>query len=284
MLKAKWDLLIFSWILGVISAVRGHLNIGVKQMIAPILYWRFPEFSESLSAIDAAGTGSLKILDIGSPKLLSLFLAIKRNHTVFATDLQDHDIFKRYKQHFEDWTLLKGSSGEYNVEFQDARSLQYADNTFDIVFSLEVLGHIPDSGDMQAMQEIHRVLKKGGVAIIAVPYSNEAGDLFVQNDVYDRPFDGKPIFFVRQYDEQSVRDRLVKASDMVLDKKTVMGERLPFDSWWDRVPALLKIPFMPFEAFMSRINLKVINEDSLLKEKAGRNKRRMNITLIFKKQ
>src|SRR5690606_5554081 len=45
--------------------------------------------------------------------------------------------------------------------------LTHKDNTFDVVFLLEVLEHLdyPD----KALQEIHRILKPGGVLILGVP-------------------------------------------------------------------------------------------------------------------
>lgn len=284
MAQFNWSLLNFAWSLGIRSIVKGHLVNGSKQIVAPILYWRFPEFSECLSHIDSITIKPLKILDIGSPKLLSLFLAIKGNHEVYATDLQDKEIFRRYKQHFDDWGLSKNVPGEYIVEFQDARSLKYADDTFDIVFSLEVLGHIPDNGDTIAMREIQRVLKKGGIAIIAVPYANKANDLFVYHDVYGRRFEGKPIFFLRQYDKHSVQKRLVSPSRMTLLKETILGERFPFESWWDRIPRFLKIPFLWGEPFLSMVNLKTMDAYTVQKDMTLEYKRAMNISLILKKQ
>jgi SAM-dependent methyltransferase len=50
----------------------------------------------------------------------------------------------------------------------DARSMGFADATFDQVISISTIEHI--DGDIKAMQEISRVLKKGRSAIITVPY------------------------------------------------------------------------------------------------------------------
>ncbi len=49
----------------------------------------------------------------------------------------------------------------------DITDIQYPDNTFDIVHCSHVLEHVPD--DIQAMRQLHRVLKHGGCAIVAVP-------------------------------------------------------------------------------------------------------------------
>lgn len=284
MIQYDWSLLRFAYQLGMVSLIRGHLINGMKQVIAPILYWRFPEFSECLAGINEMGTQSLKVLDIGSPKLLSLFLALKRNHTVYATDIQDPEIFRRYKQHFDDWRSFRNPLGQYIVEFQDARSLEYADNTLDVVFSLEVLGHIPDEGDMIAMRELRRVLKKGGLAIIAVPYASKANELFVEHNVYERRYQGEPIFFLRQYDEHSLQNRLIKPSGLVLVKKTILRESFPFETLWHRIPKILRIPFMWAEPLVARINLKIMNPSTTPKDVTIGFKRAMNVMLVLKKE
>jgi SAM-dependent methyltransferase len=49
----------------------------------------------------------------------------------------------------------------------DVHELPFAENTFDVVFCNHVMEHVDD--DIQAMSEIHRVLKPGGWAIIQSP-------------------------------------------------------------------------------------------------------------------
>jgi len=46
----------------------------------------------------------------------------------------------------------------------DAENLDFADNTFDVVYSHGVLHHTPDTAG--AIKEVHRVLKPGGKAIV----------------------------------------------------------------------------------------------------------------------
>jgi len=55
------------------------------------------------------------------------------------------------------------------IKTEDATAFSFADQSFDVVIANHVLEHIPD--DLKAMSEIFRVLKKGGVAILQVPYS-----------------------------------------------------------------------------------------------------------------
>lgn len=49
----------------------------------------------------------------------------------------------------------------------DAQRLPVADQSLDLVTALDVLEHLPD--DKQAVSEIHRVLRPGGVLVAAVP-------------------------------------------------------------------------------------------------------------------
>jgi SAM-dependent methyltransferase len=53
------------------------------------------------------------------------------------------------------------------VQCQDVQALTYADASFDVVTSTEVLEHVPD--DCRAFAELHRVLRPGGVLVFTVP-------------------------------------------------------------------------------------------------------------------
>lgn len=73
----------------------------------------------------------------------------------------------------------------------DARSTGFRSETFDQVISISTIEHVglcsgvnDRNGDTKAMQEIFRLLKKGGSAIISVPYGRTA---IVKQDyrVYD---------------------------------------------------------------------------------------------------
>ncbi|KAB3526640.1 glycosyltransferase [Alkaliphilus serpentinus] len=58
----------------------------------------------------------------------------------------------------------------------DITSIQFEDETFDVIICNHVLEHIID--DLAAMKELYRVLKKGGIAILQTPYSPLLKDSF----------------------------------------------------------------------------------------------------------
>jgi ubiquinone/menaquinone biosynthesis C-methylase UbiE len=57
---------------------------------------------------------------------------------------------------------IEGQTGDLRVA--DAEALPFADGSFDLVYSHGVLHHTPDT--QRAINEVHRVLKPGGVAMV----------------------------------------------------------------------------------------------------------------------
>lgn len=50
---------------------------------------------------------------------------------------------------------------------EDIQALSFADNSFDLVFCNHVIEHVPD--DRKALQQIQRILRPGGKAVITIP-------------------------------------------------------------------------------------------------------------------
>jgi len=85
------------------------------------------------------------------PHIVS-FLEARSNLKVVSSDLEISGVYMGMRP----WSL------------NDIQAVGFADNSFDGVFCVHVLEHIPDDG--QALREIHRILKPGGVAVIMVPF------------------------------------------------------------------------------------------------------------------
>jgi ubiquinone/menaquinone biosynthesis C-methylase UbiE len=62
----------------------------------------------------------------------------------------------------------------------DATALPFADERFDLIMCVHVLEHIPD--DHRAMQELRRVLRPGGTALLISPVDNRLESTFEDPD------------------------------------------------------------------------------------------------------
>jgi 2-polyprenyl-3-methyl-5-hydroxy-6-metoxy-1,4-benzoquinol methylase len=59
-----------------------------------------------------------------------------------------------------------------DLKIGDCSNLQFADNTFDFVFSGDVFEHITEKKKDETLKEIFRVLKPGGTVVIKTPNKN----------------------------------------------------------------------------------------------------------------
>ncbi len=239
-----WGLYKFGWQLGLRTVPRRY---GFRLLLEPCTYWRNVEVPETLTYL-AARPGD-RILDIGSPKLLSLFLAQQVGAEVWATDLYPY-FFEEYHQHLLNLRL----QGRYHIEVQDARSLPYSDNFFDRAYAISVLEHIEGDGDSKAMQEIARVLKPGGVLCLTLPISLSYAEFHTQANYYFTPHEqGATAFYERHYDPDALARRLVIPSGLRVLKQCFYGERLPFERFYDKRSKILKITLSPFAVFASKL-------------------------------
>ena len=66
----------------------------------------------------------------------------------------------------------------------DICNLPFDDNSYDIILCNHVLEHIPD--DTKAMQELHRVLKPNGMAILQIPQELDRENTFEDDSITDK--------------------------------------------------------------------------------------------------
>lgn len=113
--------------------------------------WHIPD------AADFAGTRGLRVLEIGCGLGTDGAQFAQAGAHYTGIDLTEAAI-QLARKRFE----LSGLVGEFRVA--DAENLDFADDSFDRVYSHGVLHHTPDTA--RAVAEIHRVLKPGGRAMI----------------------------------------------------------------------------------------------------------------------
>jgi SAM-dependent methyltransferase len=106
----------------------------------------------------------------------------------------------------------------------DITNLEVGNNQFDFIICYHILEHIEN--DSQAMKELFRVLKPGGIVIIQTPFKE--GDIY-ENEKIKSPEERKIHFHqedhVRIYSAEGLKDRLQNAGFQV-EIKTFKKESL----------------------------------------------------------
>ncbi|HEY3732977.1 MAG TPA: class I SAM-dependent methyltransferase [Streptosporangiaceae bacterium] len=106
----------------------------------------------------------------------------------------------------------------------DATAMPFPDDSFDRVIAAEVLEHIPD--DQQAMSEIARVLRPGGVAAVTVPTWLPERICWALSEDYHNTPGGH----VRIYTRAELEAKLAQAGLAVAGHHHAHGLHSPY--WW----------------------------------------------------
>lgn len=185
------------------------LNTIPRPILIKLSYWVRPfiafylKGSKYTDPID--GKSFRKFLPYGyetqrpnvlSPSTLSLerhrllWLYLKNETSFFSDKLKvlhfapEQAFYKRFrKMENLDYTTTDLESPLADVK-ADICNLPFEDDSYDIIFCNHVLEHIPD--DTKAMQELYRVLKKGGMGIFQIPQDLSRETTFEDNSITDK--------------------------------------------------------------------------------------------------
>lgn len=127
-------------------------------------------------------------LSLERHRLLWLYL---KNETDFFTKpikvlhfAPEQAFYKRFrKQQNLDYTTTDLNSPLADVK-ADICNLPFQDDSYDVILCNHVLEHIPD--DTKAMQELYRILKPGGMAILQIPQDLSREKTFEDHTITDK--------------------------------------------------------------------------------------------------
>ena len=99
----------------------------------------------------------------------------------FAPEQAFYKLFRNQKNLEYTTTDLLSPLADVKADICD---LPFEDNQYDIILCNHVLEHIPD--DTKAMQELYRVLKPGGMAILQIPQDLSRATTFSDDSIVDQ--------------------------------------------------------------------------------------------------
>lgn len=157
--KALWSIGVFKRFMCIMRV----LTAWFGNMCA----WRLLEYPIALAFLEKATSKvkDVKVLDIGSGDTCFPSYLANKGYKVSTIDIDAKAIFNQEKIRKERLNV------RYDILRMDACELGFSSNSFDAVFAISSLEHIPN--DIPAIKEIHRILKKDGILILSLPFSRK---------------------------------------------------------------------------------------------------------------
>lgn len=221
--------------LGIANILRNGFQLGTKKTLGKILqpinsYTRFPEYHLFAKHIEQyvrrlGGKERIRILDIGSPKCLGLYLAYHFEVEVHLTDIYEPAVQESRIL----WGAIKDrAKGKAIFSVQDGRASVFSSEHFHVVYSMSVIEHVEGaSGDCESIQEMVRVLKSGGLMLVTVPFGStyiEQSRIGVQGAARETG-DRNRYFFQRIYAPDEAGKRIISAAWPATLRETISIQR-----------------------------------------------------------
>ena len=121
-------------------------------------------------------------------RLLWLYLTRKTNflnQSLKVLHIAPEQVFYTKFKAIKDWEYTTTDLHSPLADIKaDICALPFNNDQYDLIFCNHVLEHIPD--DKKAMEELYRVLKKGGTLIAQVPLNEELDETFEDDTITDK--------------------------------------------------------------------------------------------------
>lgn len=203
-----------------LNAIPRPLLIRLSYAVRPLLAI-FLKGKRYTDPIDGKSFRKFLPYGYGTPRenvLSPSTLSLERHRLLWLWLQRETDFFSKpssvlhfapeqaFYKRFRESKHLNYTTTDLNSPLADVKAdicnLPFEDNAYDIIFCNHVLEHIPD--DTKAMQELYRILKPGGMAILQIPQDLSRDHTFEDNTITDRTERAK-IF--GQYDHVRVYGR-----------------------------------------------------------------------------
>ena len=133
--------------------------VGTREFFQQLDEYRYDKLNYLLRLIDFSSYRGKDVLEVGCGAGIDLVRFARGGAKVTGIDLSETAIDLACKN-------IEQSRQNADLRVMNGECMQFADNTFDVVYAHGVLQYTADTEKM--MSEIHRVLKPGGEAIMMV--------------------------------------------------------------------------------------------------------------------
>ena len=209
------------------SLAKRYFYKFLRTFLIPIDYTRTKEIPAmlDLSRLPEYRDRKLRILDIGSPQILTLALCK-------YSSFWEITYLNSWEPELADLRQKASALGLSRLQIIHADITRFNTvsglGTFDYIFSCSVFEHIhpEDGGDTLAAKIVPRLLKPSGVFVFSVPFYTEKFNEYMTGDVYGMK--GTLLnktFFQRFYDEKSLQDQIITPTGLRVSGKMYVGER-----------------------------------------------------------
>jgi len=179
--------------------------------------------------------GDERILDAGCGDgyYLKLLLNLYPDLEIYGVDIDTKALDVAYKN-----LASELNNKKLTITKESINKLNFEDNFFDAAFSTEVLEHVPN--DLEALNEIKRVLKPNGIYIFTVPNYNFPFMWDPLNFILQKFFNShiKSGFFagiwnqhIRLYTIDNLVEKVAKAEMKIEKIKSITHYSLPFNHY-----------------------------------------------------
>ncbi|MEZ4654465.1 MAG: class I SAM-dependent methyltransferase [Candidatus Eisenbacteria bacterium] len=199
------------------------LRQGPVPFSKGIPYARFIEYPRVVEALQAGPQDT--VLDVGSRySPFPQVLATQFGCSVVAVDPEPGFRSKQMAMaHRVPAAARAVRDGKLDFLTEDAGQLSFPDDHFSRISAISVLEHIVD--ESQVVRELARVLRPGGRFVISVPYDPWRDEpKYYRQNPYVVADKSREEFFMRFYNDENLRQRLIKPSGLSLVSTTYFGE------------------------------------------------------------
>jgi ubiquinone/menaquinone biosynthesis C-methylase UbiE len=136
---------------------------GNWSSIDGLISWRNKSEPYVKKVLDKVVIPDKKILEVGCGQGIEFVQNLEKGMDMTGLDYSKDSIAKT-KKHITQKFKYDKNNGKFPLLRGDAENLPFQDSLFDIVYSIGVLHHTPNT--QKAINEIHRVLKNDGMSVV----------------------------------------------------------------------------------------------------------------------